>query len=454
MSNLPHSILTTLTIFLPLFSKPTFNKFLLLFHAHILCKGCRTVTALLKRIGRRNSTNYSDYHSFFNKNRWSPLQGAKILFLKLITLIPENEVINIALDTTVERRKGSKIRSINMQRDAVRSTKNRKVLVPGLLWLVCTIQIKLPWTHKIWALPFLTVLLPPEKPLSSSKNEKDIKGRREKHKTLNDWASQVVKLLRRWAGNSIKMNIVADSAFATYLLANSCIDYNVNLTSRMRLDARTFEFPSIKKNGQKNLVGKRMPTFKDMLEDDSLKWEIVETLWYSGKMKKIEFLVGTCLWYGYGIRPVPIKWVLIRDPNGKTESIALFTLDLKVDAKRIIADYIGRWPIEVTFEEARAHLGMESQRQWSDKAIERETPSILASFSIINLIALELQKENSDKLLIQTSSWYPKKHVTFSDILAYVRRHILEKRYIPQFAQNTELCNEELAEIINQMAAA
>ncbi len=45
---------------------------------------------------------------------------------------------------------------------------------------------------------------------------------------------------------------------------------------------------------------------------------------------------------------------------------------------------MGRWPIEVTFEEVRAHLGMESQRQWSDKAIERETPSILASFSIIN----------------------------------------------------------------------
>ncbi len=382
------------------------------------------------------------------------ITGSKILFLKLISLFPENETINIALDTTVERRKGPQIRSINMQRDAVRSTKKRKVLVPGLLWLVCTIQIKLPWTHKIWALPFLTILMPPEKPLSSSKNKKDNEGRRKKHKTLNEWASQVVKLLRRWAGNSIKINIIADSAFATYLLANTCVNYNVNFTSRMRLDARTFEFPSIKKNGQKNLVGKRMTTFKDMLKDDSLRWEMDEALWYSGKMKKIEFLTGTCLWYSYGIRPVPIKWILIRDPNGKTEPVALFTLDLNATTKRIIEDYMGRWPIEVTFEEVRAHLGMESQRQWSDKAIERETPSILASFSIINLIALELQKEKNDKILIQTSSWYQKKHVTFSDVLAYVRRHILEKRYTSQFAQNIELWNEELREIINQMAAA
>lgn len=454
MPNLPHSILSVLTIFLPLFSKPTFNKFIVLFHAHILCKGCRTVTALLKRVGLRHSANYSDYHSFFNKNRWSPLQGAKILFLKLISFFPKNEVINIALDTTVERRKGPQIRSINMQRDAVRSTKKKKVLVPGLLWLVCTIQIKLPWTHKIWALPFLTILIPPQKPLSSSKNKKDIEGRREKHKTLNDWASQVVKILRYWAGNSIKINIVADSAFATYLLANTCIDHNINLTSRMRLDARTFEFPSIKKNGQKNLVGKRMTTFKEMLKEDSLKWEVDEIFWYSGKMKKIEFLTGTCLWYGYGIRPVPIKWILIRDASGKTEPIALFTLDLKVEPTKIIMDYIGRWPIEVTFEEVRTHLGMESQRQWSDKAIERETPSILASFSIITLMALELQTEKSDKILIQSSSWYQKKHVTFSDVLAYVRRHLLEKRYLSKFTQNTELWNEEMAEIINQMAAA
>ena len=292
MTNLPHAILTVLSIFSPLFSKPTFHKFLVLFHAHILCKGCRTVTALLKRVGLRHSSNYSDYHSFFNKNRWSPQHGARILFLKLISLFPENEIINIALDTTVERRKGPQIRSINMQRDAIRSTKKRKALVPGLLWLVCTVQIKLPWTHKIWALPFLTILMPPKKPLSSSKNKKDIQGRSKKHKTLNDWASQVVKLLRRWAGNSIKINIIADSAFATYLLANTCVDCNVNFTSRMRLDARTFEYPSVKKNGKKNLVGKRKMTFKDMLEDSSLIWEMKEISWYSGKMKKVDFLVS------------------------------------------------------------------------------------------------------------------------------------------------------------------
>jgi hypothetical protein len=454
MPDLPHSIITVLSIFSPLFSKPTFKKFLTLFHAHILCKGFRTVTGLLKRLGLRDDKNFSNYHDFFNKNKWSALDGAKILFLKLISLLPNNETIYISMDSTVERRKGPEIKGLNIQRDAVRSTKSRKVLVPGLNWLVCTLHIKLLWGDKIWALPFLTILMPPEQPLSSSKNKKDLKKKLRRHKTLNDWASQVVKIIRKWAGEGMRITIVGDSAFATYLLANTCIDCKINLTSRMRLDARTFEFPTVNKNGRKNLVGKRMPTFNEMLNDPSLVWSKKEISWYSGKMKKIEFLTGTSLWYGYGIRPVPIKWVLIRDLKGASDPVALFTLDLEADAMDVISEYISRWPIEVTFEEARRHLGMETQRQWSDLAIDRETPCILASFSIITLIALELQEANRDEMPIQTSSWYPKKHVTFSDILAYVRRHILKEKYSSEFDQNTEEWKNELSEIINQLSAA
>ena len=177
---------------------------------------------------------------------------------------------------------------------------------------------------------------------------------------------------------------------------------------RCRLTARTFEFPIINNKGRVNLVGKRIPTFEQMLKDSTLTWATGEISWYSGKTKKIQFLTGTSLWYGYGIRPVPINWVLIRDLKDEDDPVALFTLDLKLHAYDVIREYIGRWPIEVTFEEARRHLGMETQRQWSDKAIDRETPCILASFSIITLIALELQKAKRDKISIQKNYWYKK----------------------------------------------
>lgn len=453
MSSLPSPIISFLSDLAQLFSKPVEQKFFKLLEAHILSKEVRTVTQLLKRLEMRDATNFSIFHDFFNKNKWSALEAAKILFNKIITLLPENHEIQIAVDTTVERRKGPKIKSLNIQRDAVRSTKSRKVLVPGLLWLVFTVQIKLLGTNKIWALPFLCILMPPEKPLSSSKNKKDNEKKFKKHKTLNDWTSQAVKLIRKWVGKDRKISITADSAFATYILANTCIDHKINLTSRMRLDARTFQFPVVKKNGHINLVGPRIPTFNKMLLDPSIKWQKKIVDWYKGKKKTIEFTTGTALWYGYGIRPVPISWVLIKGSND-CEATVLFSLDRETAMEKTLQLYISRWPIEVTFEELRRHLGMETQRQWSDKAIDRETPCIMGSFSIIVLIALELQKEDVNEIPIQKSAWYAKDQVTFSDMLAYVRRAILKEKYFPQFGKNNDLWSNEFQEIINQMAAA
>lgn len=450
MINLPTKMIQSLAIFLPLFSKPTHQSFLFIFIAHVLCKGKRTITEMLKRMGLRQIKNYSKYHDFFSKAKWSTFQGSKILLLKLVSLTPTTN-ITFSFDATVERRKGPKIKGLGIQRDAVRSTKGRKVLVPGLNWLVCTIQIQLPWSKSKWALPFLTILMPPENPLSSSKNAHDLK-KTKKHKTLTKWTCQAVKLLRRWLGSNIKITVVADSAFATYALANTCIDLDITLVSRMRLDARTFHFPDPSKGrGRKKLVGKRLPTFQDMLKDTSLVWTNVMTGWYGGKTNEIQILTGTCLWYGYGIRPVPIRWVLTREGG---QGVLIFSTNTNHALNEMIEVFVDRWAIEVTFEEARSHLGMETQRQWSDKAVERMTPCILASYSIINFIAVESLRSKDEKIPIQTSSWYKKSHVTFSDVLAYVRMEIFKENYFPQFNKNTELWRNELEEIIHQMAAA
>lgn len=445
-------MLTVLSIFLPLFSTPTYRNFLFLFTAHTLCKGRRTVTELLKRMGLRNIKNFSRYHEFFSKAKWSPLRAAEILFIRLVSLAG-GEIL-ISIDSTIERRKGPKIKGLGIQRDPVRSSRSRKVLVPGLNWLVCAIHIKFPWCNRTWALPFLSILMPPENPLSTSLNHHDL-NKTKKHKTMTKWTCQVVILLRKWLGPNKKITIVADNAFATYVLANTCIDHGVELVSRMRTDARMFEFPS-KRNGRgrKNLVGKRLPTFKMMLEDPTMEWGTKEFGWYGGERKKMEFLTGTCLWYGYGIRPVPITWILTREPGNSNTGAVIFSTAVDLVAENIIESFVCRWQLEVTFEEVRRHLGMETQRQWSDSAIDKITPCILASFSIINLIALESLAATGQNIPIQTSSWYKKTHVTFSDVLAYIRGEIMDKKYFPQFEKNTDLWEFDLKEMIKQMAAA
>lgn len=214
MYDLPAAIIHVLTYFAPIFSRPIFQRLCLLFKAHILSKGRRTVCDLLRCLGREDDKSFSMFHRVFYGAKWSELRASKILFQLILKSIPASE-ITVSIDSHVERRKGPHIKGLGIQRDAVHSTKNRKVLIPGLNWLVSTVVVQLPWTCKKWALPFLTILLSPKAPLSSSKNEND-KKKLSRHKKLTDWTCQIAFLLRRWAKKTQRITLVADSAFACF----------------------------------------------------------------------------------------------------------------------------------------------------------------------------------------------------------------------------------------------
>ena len=128
------------------------------------------------------------------------------------------------------------------------------------------------------------------------------------------------------------------------------------------------------------------------------------------------------MWYRSGVPPVPIRWLLVRDPKGELEPQAFLATNLNARPCDILAWFVSRWQVEVTFAEVRAHLGVETQRQWSDKAILRTTPVLLGLFSIVTLWAHDLAK--SRKFKPRTTAWYPKAVLTFSDAIAAVRREI------------------------------
>jgi hypothetical protein len=119
---------------------------------------------------------------------------------------------------------------------------------------------------------------------------------------------------------------------------------------------------------------------------------------------------------------VPIRWVLVRDPLGKFESQALLSTNQEYSPKQILEWFVRRWQIEVTFEQVRKHLGMETQRQWSDQSIARTTPTLLGLFSLVVILADHLQTNFS--WTIQQTIWYSKVLPTFSDALALVRRFL------------------------------
>jgi len=131
---------------------------------------------------------------------------------------------------------------------------------------------------------------------------------------------------------------------------------------------------------------------------------------------------GTALWYHAGVPPVPIRWVLVRDPSGEHEPSAFLSTNLDATPATILGWFVSRWRVETTFQEVRAHLGVETQRQWSDLAILRTTPALLGLFSLITVWADELVRTTTNAVPLNAAAWYCKKEPTFSDAIAAVRR--------------------------------
>ena len=168
--------------------------------------------------------------------------------------------------------------------------------------------------------------------------------------------------------------------------------------------------------------GKPLKKLSAIIKDRKVSWQRYRvSLWYGRTNRVVEIASGTAIWYRGGVPPVPIR-CLVRDPTGELEPQAFLATDLNARPGDILAWFVSRWQVEVTFAEVRAHLGVETQRQWSDKAILRTTPVLLGLFSIVTLWAHDLSK--SRKLKPRTAAWYPKAVVTFSDAIAAVRREI------------------------------
>ena len=422
MFALPNEIEIVLYAFAPLFSTPVWAHAQILAVGAILCPGKRTVTSALRIMGLSQEKKFTNYHRVLNRAVWSTRQGAKILLGMIIVFIPANRPLIIAVDETTERRKGKKIKYKGCYRDAVRSTKKKVVHCFGLKWICMTIIVPLPWTKRSWALPYLTVLAPSKK--SNKANGK-------KHKTTVDWTCQMIMPVRRWAPDRAIV-LVGDGAYAAVKLALCCDGFSnpVILVSRLRMDAALYDFPppvQPGKRGPKPKKGKKQPSLAERADDPSTSWKTIEIVWYGGIKRTLEIFSGICLWYTPGQDPVPIKWVVVRDPEGKLRTEAFFCTNQEATGEQILHWFILRWNIEVTFEEARAHLGIETQRQWSDLAIARTTPILFAMFSMVILMATHIVKNTP--LPIFQCAWYRKPEATFSDVIALVRRHIWSVRY-------------------------
>jgi DDE superfamily endonuclease len=412
---LPPRFISRLAGFADLFTRPTWSNVLVLLAGVILAPGRRTVTAALRILGRDRDPDFCTFHRILNRAIWSSRAGARQLLILLIkAFVPSNAPVVIGIDDTIERRWGAKISARGIYRDPVRSSKGHFVKASGLRWLSAMLLVRVPWADRIIALPFLTLLAP---------SKRFYAGKSRAPKTLLDWARQAALQIHRWLPDRYIV-LVADSAFAAIEFL-AAVRNHVCVVTRLRLDANLFDFPPQrrKRRGRPPIKGKRQKKLSAVLLDRKVSWQRHRvSLWYGRTNRIVEIATGTALWYRGGVPPVPIRWLLVRDPAGELDPQAFLATDLNAHPRDILAWFVSRWQVEVTFEEVRAHLGVETQRQWSDKAILRTTPVLLGLFSIVTLWANDLAK--SRKLKPRAAAWYPKTVLTFSDAIAAVRREI------------------------------
>ncbi len=326
--SLPLPIIRVLTPFRSACTAPTWEKARVLLVGTLLARGRRTVTAALRQTGHTQDEHFSAFHQVLNRARWSALEvSRRLLRAILVAFLAPGETVTVVIDETLERRWGRRITKRGHYRDPLLSSKGLAVSNSGLRWILCAVVVRVPWTQRHWALPFLSILASP--PAVDT-------ARRRRHKTIGHWAQQVAALLRRWLP-ARRLQLLGDSAYSSVELGLTCARQRITLIAPLRLDASLFEPPPPRRPGQRGrprVKGDALPKLSTVLADPATPWERARLRWYDGPERTLELVSGTAVWYRSGLPPLPIRWVLTRDPAGQREPRAYFSTDPAIPTSR------------------------------------------------------------------------------------------------------------------------
>jgi len=395
------------------FTRPTFQRVVVLILGAILSLRRRTVAAMLRTVGPLARGHWSDFHRVLSRASWSLWPLGKVLAALVLELIPPDQPVVVPVDDTTPQRKGKRVYGKGRHHDALRSTHSHVVWVWGHKWVTLAINVKFPFASRPWALPVLSALYRPEE-------LNRCEGRR--HKTPIRLAMQLLATLIHWFPER-KLILVGDGGYASHELARFCWRHrrHVTLVSRFYAQANLYDPPSHKrspKGGRPRLKGRKRAAPSAVVEGSD--GQRFTASWYGGQRRRVELVSQTACWYKGGAGLVPVRWVFVHDVQGTHRDEYLYSTDPTLRPDQIVSFFTGRWNIEVTFQEVRAQLGFTTPRNWSAKSVLRTAPCLLGLFSLVSLIFARHARGKG--LTPLCSRWYAKRAVTFSDAIATVRR--------------------------------
>jgi hypothetical protein len=419
---LPDEAASLLAALLPEFTRPSAARFSTLLVAALLTTGRRTVANLLRTLGPLAQGHRTTYQRVLSRAAWSGLRlGCALTGLLLSRLLGQGPVVLLG-DDTVDGHPGRKVYGKARHRDPVRSSHSYTTWRWGHKWVVLAVLVRFPLAARPWALPVLVDLY---------RSVEDNRKRRRRHCTPAQLMCRLLRLLLLRFPDRCFL-FVADGSYGTHEVARFCRRHAARLTlvSKFCPDANLFEPPPpYSGKGRPRVKGARLPKPRqavDQFQPSSRSRLTVD--WYGGGRREVAVLTGSGHWYKAGQPLAAVRWVFVSDRQGTHRDEYLFTTDLALSPTEVIGLYASRWNIETTFQEMRAHLGLETTRGWSEKTVLRAAPCLFGLYTVVALLYQTLPEGKRSGRV----EWPGKSNLVFSDALVAVRRWLWTDAIFPQ----------------------
>ena len=407
---LPPEAAPLLALFAAEFTVPTAARFHTLFAAALLTTGRRTVAGVLRTLHHLAPGHVTAYRRVLCRAEWSGLALGCALARLIVARLPTDAPVVLVGDDTVDGHTGRTVHGKARHRDPVRSSHAFTAWRYGHRWVVLAVLVKFPFAARSWALPVLVDLY---------RTEADDATRGRPHRTPAQVMCALLRLLLiRVPGR--RFVFAGDSAYGTHEVARFCRRHRGRLTlvSKLHPDANLYDPPGpYRGRGRPPVKGARRAK-PSAAAGPAATREDLDVAWYGGGRRRIDVVGEAAHWFKSGHGLVALRWVSVRDRTGTHRDEFLYATDPALTPAEIVGYYCGRWNIETTFQEVRAHLGLETTRGRCAKTVTRAAPCLFGLYSVVALI----YDATPAALRSGAIEWPGKATVTFSDALACVRR--------------------------------
>lgn len=413
---------TLLVAFVPVFSQPGFQNFVLLLEGWIRAGGSAMPSTALVAVGDFPK-HFATYYRFFSEGVWKEDALGRALVSLALPWAPEGPVTAV-LDDTLARKTGKHIWGANLHHDPLAGACN--ALAFGHSWVVLALVVRVPLVSRPVALPVLWRLYRSRKDRTGKARGK---GRERKttgaaskaeFRTRPELAVELLARLRRILGPERRIDVLGDSAYGGKSV--TCrLPVNTAAISRMPMDAALYARAPERQDGnlgRPRKKGRRLPSPRAMAAQPQ-GWKSATVRIY-GKTVKARYKTAVLLWYN-STRCMPLRIVVVRDPKGQRKDDCFFSTDTALTPEAIIEHYARRWSLEVAFRDTKQLLGFERSQARTAKAVERTAPFAFIAYTVTVVWFAEHGHHHYPGLVPQRPWYRHKRAPSFADMLLILR---------------------------------